>query len=112
MDLVLGALTTCRDITYKAYATALGIDLQKVETACEGDLDLRGFLGVDESVRKGFQVIRGTVTLRRTLMKRRWKLKGAVDSHCPCARRSPDSHRRVVKALPRNAPPSLLGTPI
>jgi uncharacterized OsmC-like protein len=87
MDLVLGALTTCQDITYKAYATALGIDLQKVETAAEGDLDLRGFLGVDEAVRKGFQVIRGTVTLTTNADEATVaKLKGAVDAHCPmCA---------------------------
>ena len=87
MDLVLGALTTCQDITYKAYATALGIDLQKVETAAEGDLDLRGFLGVDEAVRKGFQVIRGTVTLTTDADEATVaKLKGAVDAHCPmCA---------------------------
>ena len=87
MDLVLGALTTCQDISYKAYATALGIDLQKVETAAEGDLDLRGFLGVDEAVRKGFQVIRGTVTLTTDADEATVaKLKGAVDAHCPmCA---------------------------
>ena len=60
---------------------------QKVETAAEGDLDLRGFLGVDESVRKGFQVIRGTVTLTTNADEATVaKLKGAVDSHCPmCA---------------------------
>ena len=53
----------------------------------EGDLDLRGFLGVDESVRKGFQVIRGTVTLTTNADAATVeKLKGAVDAHCPmCA---------------------------
>ena len=87
MDLCLGALATCQDITYKAYATAMGIPLLKVETTVEGDLDLRGFLGCGEGVRPGFQAIRGVVTLYSSATKEQLEqLKGAVDAHCPmCA---------------------------
>ena len=87
LDLALGAIATCQDITYKAYATAMQIPLAKVETACEGDVDLRGFLGVDPGVRAGFMAIRGTVKLHTTATEDQVKaLKGAVDAHCPmCA---------------------------
>ena len=87
MDLCLGALGTCQEIAYKAYATAMGIQLFKIETDIEGDCDLRGFLGVDPAVRAGFQAIRGTVKLYTTASEDQVKmLKGAVDAHCPmCA---------------------------
>ena len=46
-----------------------------------------GVMTVDEAVRKGFQVIRGTVTLTTNADAATVeKLKGAVDAHCPmCA---------------------------
>ena len=84
LDLVLGALATCQDISYKAYATAMGIKLYKVETEVEGDVDLRGFLGVDPAVRAGFQAIRGTIKLHTEATEDQVKnLKLAVDAHCP-----------------------------
>ena len=87
LDLLLGSLATCQDISYKAYATAMGIQLFKIETDIEGDCDLRGFLGVAPAVRAGFQAIRGTVKLYTTASEDQVKmLKGAVDAHCPmCA---------------------------
>ena len=35
-----------------------GIRLEEVESAVEGDLDLRGFLAISDQVRPGFQEIR------------------------------------------------------
>jgi uncharacterized OsmC-like protein len=40
------------------HAAARGITLQEVEATVEGHLDLRGFLGIDRSVRNGYQQIR------------------------------------------------------
>ena len=40
------------------HAAARGIAIEAVDSALEGDIDLRGFLGVSEEVRKGYQVIR------------------------------------------------------
>jgi uncharacterized OsmC-like protein len=40
------------------HAAARGIEVQQVESTLEGDLDLRGFLGLAPSVRKGYQQIR------------------------------------------------------
>ena len=54
VELVLAALATCQEITYRAYATALGIPLDSVSVKLDGVLDLRGFFAVDEGVRSGF----------------------------------------------------------
>jgi hypothetical protein len=39
-------------------AAVRGIRLEEVESALEGDLDLRGFLAISDQVRPGFQEIR------------------------------------------------------
>src|SRR6185295_10054043 len=53
VELVLAALATCQEITYRAYATALGIPLESVSVKLEGALDLRGFFAVKDDVRAG-----------------------------------------------------------
>jgi uncharacterized OsmC-like protein len=63
VELILGALASCQEITYRAFAEALEIPLDSVSVRIEGDLDLRGFFAVDNSVRAGFQNIRGIVEL-------------------------------------------------
>jgi uncharacterized OsmC-like protein len=40
------------------HAAAKGIVLKSVESRLEGDIDLRGFLGISKDVRKGYQGIR------------------------------------------------------
>jgi uncharacterized OsmC-like protein len=57
-DLLLGALAVCAQITCQLVATALGIEFEKIEAVAEGDLDLRGTLGVSKEVPVGFESIR------------------------------------------------------
>lgn len=57
-DLLLGALAACAQITCQMVAAAMGIQTRRVEVAVEGDLDLRGTLGVSNDVPVGFQQIR------------------------------------------------------
>ena len=84
VELLLAALGTCQEITYKAYATALGIDLRRVTVKLKGDIDLRGFLSINDAVRPGFHRIRGTVELDTDASAEDIaKLKQVVDSHCP-----------------------------
>jgi hypothetical protein len=40
------------------HAAVRGIKLDEVESALEGDLDLRGFLAISDQVRAGYQEIR------------------------------------------------------
>src|SRR3974390_2759181 len=57
-DLLLGALAACAQITCQMVATAMGIPTERVEVTVEGDLDLRGTLGIAKDVPVGFEAIR------------------------------------------------------
>lgn len=84
VELILAALGSCQEITYRAYATALGIPLDSVSVELSGDIDLRGFFAVDKSVRVGFQNIRGTVNIESSASEADLqKLREVVDAHCP-----------------------------
>ena len=62
-DLLLGALAACAQITCQMVATALGIATQRIEVVVEGDLDLRGTLGMAKDVPVGFENIRVRFTI-------------------------------------------------
>jgi uncharacterized OsmC-like protein len=84
VELVLAALGTCQEITYRAYAAALGIPLDGVRVELSGDLDLRGFFAVDDTVRPGYRAIRGTVHLSSSASPEALEqLRQAVNAHCP-----------------------------
>jgi uncharacterized OsmC-like protein len=57
-DMLLEALVACAGVTLKAVATALGIDLKDARLFAEGDLDVRGTLGVAKDAPVGFREIR------------------------------------------------------
>ena len=84
VEYALLALASCQEITYRLHADHLGIPLDGVTVALEGDIDLRGFFAVDSSIRPGFREIRGTVTLDspapRVELER---LQDHVNRHCP-----------------------------
>lgn len=57
-DLLLGALAACAQITCQMVAAATGIDTERIEVIADGDIDLRGTLGVDREAPVGFEAIR------------------------------------------------------
>jgi uncharacterized OsmC-like protein len=57
-DLLLGALAACAQITCQMVAAAMGIVTKRIEVTVEGDLDLRGTLGISKDVPVGFESIR------------------------------------------------------
>lgn len=57
-DLLLGALSACAQITCQMVAAAMGIPTERLEVTVEGDLDLRGTLGIAKDVPVGFEQIR------------------------------------------------------
>jgi len=84
VELILASLGSCQEITYRAYATALGIPLDNVSVTVEGDIDLRGFFAVDDSVRAGYHAIRGTVHLESSASEAQLQqLRDVVNAHCP-----------------------------
>jgi uncharacterized OsmC-like protein len=57
-DLLLGALAACAQITCQMVAAAMGIPTERIEVTVEGDMDLRGTLGIAKDVPVGFETIR------------------------------------------------------
>jgi uncharacterized OsmC-like protein len=57
-DLLLGALAACAQITCQMVAAAMKVPTDRIEVTVEGDLDLRGTLGISKEVPVGFESIR------------------------------------------------------
>ncbi len=57
-DLLLGALAACAQITCQMVAESMELDVRSIGVSVEGDLDLRGTLGIDRDTPVGFQAIR------------------------------------------------------
>lgn len=97
IELVLAALGTCQEITYRAFATALGIPLDEVAVTVEGDIDFRGFFAIDDTVRPGFGALRVKVHLHSGASAADLaRLTDTVNRHCP-----------VLDMLTRPVPASL-----
>jgi uncharacterized OsmC-like protein len=58
VEYLLAALSGCLTTSLVAHAAARGIEIRAVSSRYEGDLDLRGFLGISEDVPVGYQEIR------------------------------------------------------
>ena len=55
---LLNALASCLTTTLVYHAALRGIKIEALESHLEGDIDLRGFLGISSEVRRGFENIR------------------------------------------------------
>lgn len=64
-DYLLSALNACMMVGYAAVAALMGIELTKLEVEIEGDIDLRGFLGL-ANVPRGYPSLRQTVRIAGT----------------------------------------------
>jgi uncharacterized OsmC-like protein len=58
VEYALKALAACVTTALVYHAAAKGIEIRGVESRLEGDLDLRGFLGISEDVPVGYEKIR------------------------------------------------------
>ena len=56
-DLLLGALAACAQLTCQLVAASIGLATRRIDVVVEGELDLRGTLGVDRDVPVGFERI-------------------------------------------------------
>lgn len=63
-ELLMSALNACISVGYVAGASMKGITLEKVEIETSGALDLRGFLGIDDTVPPGYDAIQYVVRIK------------------------------------------------
>lgn len=61
---LLAALNACIMVGYVAQCAVRGIKLDGLEIETEGDIDLRGFLGLDPKIAAGYETLRYTVRIR------------------------------------------------
>jgi uncharacterized OsmC-like protein len=58
VEYLLHSLAGCLTSTFVYHAAVRGIVLEEVESQLEGDIDVRGFLGLSNEVRRGYENIR------------------------------------------------------
>jgi uncharacterized OsmC-like protein len=63
-ELLMAALNACMTVGYVAGAAIKGITLDKLEIKTSGNLDLRGFLGLDDRVVPGYESIQYEVLVK------------------------------------------------
>jgi uncharacterized OsmC-like protein len=83
-DLLLGALAACAQITCQMVATAMGVPTRRIDVTVEGDLDLRGTLGVARDVPVGFEAIRVrfAIDAPEATAEQRQKLRERTEQYC------------------------------
>ena len=63
-ELLMSALNACMMVGYVAGCAMRGITLEQLLLETQGELDLRGFLGIDEKVKPGYDALQVKVTIR------------------------------------------------
>jgi len=63
-EMLMAALNACITVGYVVGAAAKGIALERLKIETSGQLDLRGFLGIDPNVRPGYEKIRYIVRIK------------------------------------------------
>ena len=61
---LLHALASCLTTSMVAHAAVRGIEIEELESELEGDIDLRGFLGLSMDVPKGYTDIRANFRVK------------------------------------------------
>lgn len=62
-ELLMAAFNACVMVGYVANAAVMGVRLDNVEIETEGELNLRGFLGIDANVKPGYDSIQCRIRL-------------------------------------------------
>ena len=63
-EYLLAAMNACMIVGYTALCALQGIALEKLEITTEGDIDLRGFFGLDPAVPAGYRELQSRVVIR------------------------------------------------
>jgi len=63
-EYLLGALNACMVVGYVALATHFGVELESLEIESNGEIDLRGFLGLSKEIKPGYDEIHYHVRIK------------------------------------------------
>ncbi|MGX0965248.1 putative OsmC-like protein [Bradyrhizobium japonicum] len=63
-EYLIAALNACMTVGYVAQCAVRGITLDSLSIETDGDIDLRGFLGVDPAVPPGYETLSYTVRIK------------------------------------------------
>ena len=63
-EYLMAALNSCMVVGYTALCSLEGITIEELRIETEGDIDLRGFLGLDPTVKPGYDGLKYTVHLK------------------------------------------------
>jgi uncharacterized OsmC-like protein len=63
-EYLMAAMNACITVGYVTACAMKGIELEELWIDTEGDIDLRGFLGIDPDVKPGYDEIRYTVHIK------------------------------------------------
>jgi uncharacterized OsmC-like protein len=63
-EYLIAALNACMTVGYVAQCAARGITLESLEIETDGEIDLRGFLGLDPAVAPGYETLRTVVRIK------------------------------------------------
>lgn len=63
-EYLLAAMNACMLNTFIAACSLMGVTVETLVIESGGDLDLRGFLGIDQSVKAGYDSIRYTIRVK------------------------------------------------
>jgi putative redox protein len=84
VEYALGALISCQIVVYRLYAHNLGLTIESLDVSAEGDLDVQGLFGADDTVRPGFSTVRVNVEITGPDSDEAYQeLQKTVDAHCP-----------------------------
>ena len=61
---LIAALNACMTVGYAAQCAVRGIELESLVIETEGEIDLRGFLGIDPAVPQGYESLSYTVRIK------------------------------------------------
>jgi uncharacterized OsmC-like protein len=90
VEYILHALAGCVTTTLVFHAASRGIEIESIESSLEGDIDIRGFLGLSDQIPKGYKGIR---------VKMRVKSEAPVEKLAELARYSP-VYNTIVNPVP------------
>ncbi len=63
-DHLIAALNACMTVGYVAQCAVRGITLESLAIETDGEIDLRGFLGIDPAVPQGYENLSYTVSIK------------------------------------------------